>query len=77
MDFVKNNKLVTAIIVALIAGLTAFLTTMSEETEVTPADPEQAVVAPAADAAAPVADPAVEPVVEAAPVETIVIEEKK
>lgn len=77
MDFVKNNKLVTAIIVALIAGLTAFLASMNEETETASAAPEQVVVEPVAAETAPVEAAATEPAAEVAPVETIVVEEKK
>jgi hypothetical protein len=74
MEFVKNNKLVTAVIVAVIAGLTAFLAAWNGEE--TPAVEEQAPtveavpaeVAPAAEPAAPATEststPAVEPAAE-------------
>jgi hypothetical protein len=67
MELVKNNKLVTAIILAVIAGLTAFLA--SWEQEESPKTEETAVeVAPAAEAPAaeaPAAD--VVPAAETAP----------
>lgn len=70
MEQIKNNKVVAAILAALIAGLTAFSTGLfGGEAEETPAVEE---VAPATPASTDVTTPAA-PAVEAAPTDAAAV----
>ena len=68
MELIKNNKVVAAILAALIAGLTAFSTGLfGGDSAETPNEEKPAETAPVAPEAAPAAEATATPVTETAP----------